>query len=193
MLKILLIRPGATDFDEQGRIKGTLDIPLNDEGTAQVDQMIVELASEEIDAIYYSPCQCCVQTAELLAKNRDVKLKSLKRLKNLDHGLWHGKRIEEVKQQQPKVYRQWQEHPETVCPPEGELLSDVQQRVEAALAKLSKKHKDGVVAIVIPEPLTSVMLSLLRDTELGDLWESECRGGGWEEFQLAPGKLVSAM
>ena len=38
MLKILLIRPGVTDFDEQGRIKGTLDIPLNENGTAQVAQ-----------------------------------------------------------------------------------------------------------------------------------------------------------
>ena len=25
--RVLLIRPGATDFDDQGRIKGTLDMP----------------------------------------------------------------------------------------------------------------------------------------------------------------------
>ncbi|MBC8352293.1 MAG: histidine phosphatase family protein [Planctomycetes bacterium] len=192
MLKILLIRPGVTDFDEQGRIKGTLDIPLNDHGTAQVAKTIDELADEEIDAIYMSPCQCCQQTAELLGKNHEVKAKSLKALKNLNHGLWHGKRIEEVKQQQPKVYRQWQEHPETVCPPEGELLSDVKQRVEAALAKLIRKHKDGVVALIVPEPLTSVILSLLKECELDDLWKAECRGGGWEAFQLAPGGLVTA-
>ena len=35
MLQIVLIRPGCTDFDEQGRIKGCLDIPLNDHGRAQ--------------------------------------------------------------------------------------------------------------------------------------------------------------
>ena len=46
MLKILLIRPGVTDFDEQGRIKGTLDIPLSDEGTAQVAKMIDELSDK---------------------------------------------------------------------------------------------------------------------------------------------------
>ena len=30
MVRIVLIRPGSTDFDEQGRITGTLDIPLNE-------------------------------------------------------------------------------------------------------------------------------------------------------------------
>ena len=192
MLKFLLIRPGVTDFDEQGRIKGTLNLPLNDHGIAQVAQTIDELAGEKIDAIYTSPCQCCQQTADLLAASRDMKTKTLKGLQNLNHGLWHGKRIEEVKQQQPKVYRQWQEHPETVCPPEGEPLADVRQRVETALAKLIKKHKDGVVALVVPEPLSSVISSLLNASTLGDLWQSKCRGGGWEIFELASGKLATA-
>ena len=191
MSKFLLIRPGVTDFDEQGRIKGTLNLPLNDHGIAQVVQAIDELASEKIDAIYTSPCQCCQQTAELLAKSRDMKGKTLKGLQNLNHGLWHGKRIEEVKQQQPKVYRQWQEHPETVCPPEGEPLADVKQRVESALARLTKKHKDGVVALVVPEPLSSVVSSLLNASTLGDLWQAKCPGGSWEAFQLVPGKLAT--
>lgn len=192
MLKILLVRPGVTNFDEQRRIMGTLDIPLNDQGTAQVAQTIDELAGEAIGAIYMSPCQCCEQTAELLAKSRDMKPKSLDGLRNLDHGLWHGKRIEEVKQQQPKVYRQWQEHPETVCPPEGEPLSDVQARVKAALAKLIKKHKDGVIALVAPEPLMSVILCLLNECTPGDMWQTECRGGGWEVFQLTPDRVATS-
>jgi probable phosphoglycerate mutase len=192
MLKFLLIRPGVTDFDEQGRIKGTLNLPLNDHGVAQVVQTIDELVDEKIDAIYSSPCQCCQQTADLLARSRDMKAKTLKGLQNLNHGLWHGKRIEEVKQQQPKVYRQWQEHPETVCPPEGEPLADVQQRLETVLAKLIKKHKDGVVALVVPEPLTTVISSQLAASTLGDLWQTKSRGGGWEAFQLASGRLATA-
>jgi len=78
MLKFLLIRPGVTDFDEQGRIKGTLNLPLNDHGVAQVVQTIDELVGEKIEAIYTSPCQCCEQTADLLAKSRDMKAKTLK-------------------------------------------------------------------------------------------------------------------
>ncbi len=52
-----------------------------------------------------------------------LKPKTLERLQNLDHGLWQGMLIEEVKRKQPKVYKQWQEQPENVCPPEGEMLA----------------------------------------------------------------------
>ena len=192
MLKILLIRPGTTDFDEQGRIKGTLDIPLNKQGAEQVAQTVGELSSQDIDAIYVSPCQCCEQTAAALGQGRDVRVKQLSNLKNLDHGLWHGKRIAEVKQQQPKVYRQWQEHPETVCPPEGESLDKAQKRVHEALAKIQKKHTHGVVAVIVPEPLTSVVRSVLKATALDDLWKAECDAGGWEVFQLQPGRQAVA-
>ena len=56
----------------------------------------------------------------------DLKVKTLDKLQNLDHGLWQGMLVSDVKTKQPKVYRQWQEQPETVCPPQGETLSDGQ-------------------------------------------------------------------
>lgn len=186
MLKIILIRPGSTDLDEQGRIQGTLDVPLNEHGTEQVARVAAELADQPIDALYCAPCQSCHQTAQELARLRDLRVKQLDALKNLDHGLWHGKLIEEVKHHQPKVYRRWQEHPETVCPPEGEPVATAQHRLEAALAKLLKKHKDGTIALVAPEPLASMLRSVLQHTGLGDLWKVACNSGGWEAIEISP-------
>ncbi len=188
MLNILLIRPGSTDFDDQGRITGILDVPLNEHGAQQVARIIDELAGAEINAIYASPCQSSEQTAEALGKKRDLRVKLLDGLKNLDHGLWHGKLIEEVKQKQPKVYRQWQERPETVCPPQGESLQSARERVEAVLAKVTKKHKDGVIALVVPEPLASLIRAALGHRELGDLWKVECQCGGWEQYCVEAAK-----
>jgi probable phosphoglycerate mutase len=184
MLRIILIRPGSTDFDEQGRIKGTLDIPLNKNGTDQASQTATELVGESIEIIYASPCQSAVQTAETLSENLGIKCKRLDGLQNLNHGLWHGKLIEEVRQKQPKVYRLWQEHPESVCPPEGETLVAAQQRVRKTLKRLLRKHKQGVIAFVVPEPLASILRSFLEHSELGDLWKSECDFGEWELIDL---------
>lgn len=184
MLRIILIRPGSTDFDEQGRIKGTLDIPLNENGTYQASQTANELEGASIEIVYASPCQSALQTAETLSQNLDIKCKRLDGLQNLNHGLWHGKLIEEVKQKQPKVYRLWQEHPESVCPPEGETLIAAQQRVRKTLKRLLKKHKQGVIAFVVPEPLASILRSFLEHSELGDLWKSECDFGEWELIDL---------
>lgn len=191
MFKIVLVRPGTTDLDEQGRIKGTLDMPLNDNGTEQVSRTIGELAGQSMDAVYCSPGQACEQTAAALARPRELKVKRLEALKNLDRGLWHGKLIQEVKQRQPKVYRQWQERPETVCPPQGEPVASARQRVEAALAKLARKHKDGTIAIVAPEPLSSLLRSLLQHTGLGDLWKVECVCGGWDLIEVEVENAVS--
>ena len=122
MVRLILIRPGKTDFDEQRRIIGNLDIPLNEFGTDQIARTANELKDQSIDIVYTSPCQASAQTADVLSKVLGLKVKSLNKLRNLDHGLWQGKLIDEVRSTQRKVYRQWQEQPDTVCPPEGETV-----------------------------------------------------------------------
>lgn len=190
MLRFLLIQPGATDLDEQGRIKGSLDIPLNDKGADQVARIVEQLAGMKIDRIYSAPCRSARQTAEAVAADHRVKLKCLDKMQNVDHGLWHGKLIEEVKTSQPKMYKQYQDHPEQACPPGGEPMADAVERVQAVLIKLLKKHKSGTVALVVPDPLASVVRSLLRHCELNDLWQSEQDNGDWELIELDPGKMA---
>lgn len=173
MVQILLIRPGTTEYDQQRRVQGTLDIPLCEDGRQQVEALVDALRDQPVAAIYASPCQSADQTAEALAAALDLKVKTLDKLQNLDQGLWQGMLVSDVKSKQPRVYRQWQEQPETVCPPHGETLSTARQRVSAALTKLLKKHKtDRIIAIVVPEPLASVVRHIVRNDEWGDLWHS---------------------
>jgi len=190
MVQIVLIRPGATDYDEQGRIQGTLDIPLNEHGSQSVERLIGDLKDKGITMVYGCPCQSAWQTATGIAAGLGAKLKKVDKLQNLDHGLWQGMCIDEVKRKQPTVYRQWQDQPEIICPPEGEMLSQAQQRVETALAKLLKKHKQGTVAIVVPEPLASLAHSYLAQTELGDLWNGCKTCGSWELITVEPASLM---
>jgi probable phosphoglycerate mutase len=171
MVRVLLIRPGATEYDQQGRVQGTLDVPLCEDGRQEVERMVAELRDQPVVAIYVSPCQSAEQTAEALAAALNVKAKTVDKLQNLNQGLWQGLLVDDVKTKQPRVYRQWQEQPETVCPPQGETLGAARQRVQVSLAKLVKKHKaDSLVAIVSPEPLASVIRNVLGHGEWGDLW-----------------------
>ncbi len=139
MVQIVLIRPGSTDYDQQGRIQGTLDIPLCDQGIDQVRQLVDSIRSLGITTIYRGPCQSAEQTAEVLGTALDVKVKEIDGLRNIDLGLWQGMLVDDVKRKQPKVFRQWREQPETICPPEGEMLSDAQARVSGCPAKDPEK------------------------------------------------------
>ena len=192
MVQFLIIRPGSTDFDEQGRIKGTLDIPLSEVGSLQVGRIVGELHDTPITQLYSSPCRSAEQTAKAVAADHKLKVKTLDELQNLDHGLWHGKLIDEVKHSQPKVFRQLQDHPETVCPPDGEPISNALARVRGALARLTRKHKTGTIALVIPEPLATLVRSILSHSDVGDLWQAECECGGWRLINVQPEKVALA-
>ena len=178
--RFLLVRPGCTDYDQQRRIKGRLDIPLNEDGARQVAQTSNDTADVEICSVYSAPCLASVQTAESIAAVAGKKVKSTVELHNLDHGLWEGKLIEQVKSQQPKVYRRWQIQPETVCPPEGEMLEDARRRLIGMVEKALKKHKSGVIAFVLPEPIATVFSCQIQGTDLGDLWQIKENSGKWE-------------
>ncbi len=178
-LQIVLVRPGSTDLDEQGRIKGTLNIPLSPNGESEVRQTAEQLLHLNIEAIFCSPCLAAQQTAQQLSHDGKIKVKIDDNLLNLDHGLWHGKRIKELKETQPKLFKQWQEHPETVCPPGGETVEIVRKRVVRMLKKLRRKYKKGIIAIVAPEPLSSIIRSAVENSEIENLAGSEFKCGDW--------------
>jgi probable phosphoglycerate mutase len=185
MLQIILIRTGLTEFERQGRVQGTLDIPLCEDGRREVANMVADLRSKPIGAVYAGPGQSAEQTAEALSSALDIKAKTFDQLQNLDYGLWQGMLVADVRTKQPKVYRQWQEQPETVCPPQGETIGVAKQRVQAIIAKLAKKHKaGGVVAVVVPEPLASVFRNVLRNEDYGDLWHLPNGRPTWELFEV---------
>jgi len=191
MLEIVLIHPGSTDYDEQERIQGTLDMPLNEQGNGEVARVVSELHETGIETVYAPPCEPAQESAKTIAKGLGAKFKKLDRMQNLDHGLWQGMCVGDVRRKQPKVYRQWQEQPETVCPPQGEMLGEVEQRVRTAMTKLLRRHKEGVIALVVPEPLLSVVRRFVKHDELGDLWKATNGHGRWEVIQLKPEEVLA--
>ena len=190
MVQIVLIRPGSTDYDTENRIQGDLDVPLNPAGTNEVKQLAEELRTFGVNGVYASPQKAAVETAAIIGEILKVKTKTLDRLANLGQGLWQGMAVQDVKTKQSKVYRQWQEQPRTVCPPGGEMLDEVEKRIQVALSKLIKKHKDGTIALVVPEPAASLVGSCISGREIGDLWKTVGVHGSWEILEATQPALA---
>lgn len=180
-MSTFVIRPGETDFDVQDRLQGALNLPLNAHGAAQLEETIRSLRGVDLDVIYASPTEPALHSARRLADELDVPLKVLDRLTNIDMGLWQGLSRSEIRQKQPRVFRQWEESPDSVCPPQGETCEDVYNRVRRALRKPLRRGTG--YALVVSEPLASVVSHILRGerprlpgpgTALSDSGRVEC-------------------
>jgi phosphoserine phosphatase len=168
MPEVVIIRAGCTDFDEQNRIKGSLEIPVNSQGEKQILQAVEQLANTPLEVIFADPSEPALSTAEAIGEALDVKVQLSDDLRNLDQGLWEGLQVEDVRHKYPRVFKQWREAPETICPPEGELASEAIERIARVLRKPLKKR--DCFAIVASEPLATLIGWVVSDqkSELPD-------------------------
>lgn len=183
-LNIIMVRAGSTELEDQGRISGSLDMPLSGSGEKEAKSIADQLGNQQIDVIYSANCLAAQQTAKQLSNNGAIKVRVEESLTNLDHGLWHGKSLDELKETQPKLYKQWNENPESVCPPGGETIESVRNRIKNSLNKIRRKYRTGIVAIVAPEPLYSIFRSVIDSSDLRDLFEDKSDESRWESLAV---------
>ena len=183
MTQVVLVRPGATVYDEQDRVQGVLDLPLTERGKAEVQALVEQFRDYEFEALYSGPGENVIQTAEALARATGLRARKLDELRNLNQGLWQGLQVEEIKRRNPRVYRQWLDEPRTICPPLGETIDEAQDRIRALLKTLLKRHRDEMIALVVAEPLArlvSLQLRRIREVNLEDL----SHPGSFEQIEV---------
>jgi broad specificity phosphatase PhoE len=182
---LIVIRAGATDFELQGRIRGAVDIPLCPLGIAEAEQAASLLAGIPVVALYTAEERCALETARIVGRAAGLKPRSVAHLHNLDQGLWQGMLVEEIRRKQPRLARQWQDNPWAVAPPEGELLEEACERVESMLSTLLRRHAEGRVALVVPEPLDRIVGWIVAGESMGDLWSRDQHSEAVKEIPVA--------
>lgn len=160
MAEIILVRPGHTDFDEQNRIQGLLDLPLSERGRQHIDDVVAHLGLLKINVILCDPGEPAYTTALQLGDALEVPVKEKDALRNLDQGLWQGLQLDEIRRKYPKLLKQWHEHPETICPPQGEPVCEAMRRIAEVLKKPLKKYRR--IVIVAADPLATLIAGMLR-------------------------------
>ncbi len=164
--QVLLIRPGATLYDEQNRVQGVLDIPLSDQGLLDVDRLAERLAERERDAplsaLYCGPGESVTRTAAVVGKALGLRPKRIDDFRNLDQGLWQGLQIEEIRRRNTRLFRQWIDDPRTIRPPQGETIEEAMDRVRAAFRPLIRRHQDEAFGVIAGEPIGRLIAAYLK-------------------------------
>ncbi len=98
MAVFLLIRHGENDWVKNGKLAGrTPGVHLNERGQAQAERLAEELASTTIKAVYSSPLERAVETAEPVARQKGLEIQVHPDLIEIDFGRWTGKDLKDLR------------------------------------------------------------------------------------------------
>ena len=136
MLEILLIRHGETAWNTADIFRGRVPIGLSEDGFKQAEKLAEYLGQKKINAVFCSPLNRALETAEPVARFHQLSAQPLEALTDLDFGKWEGVSIENVKTQYKEVYELWRERPDLAKIPGGESLQEARQRSLNALNKI---------------------------------------------------------
>ena len=90
-MKLGFIRHGQTDWNAEGRLQGSSDIPLNEVGRQQARDAVAVLGAGSWDAIVSSPLSRARETAEIIASGLGIELgRSYDELIERDYGQAEG-------------------------------------------------------------------------------------------------------
>ena len=155
---LLLIRHGENDFLKQGRLPGHLpDIHLNKRGREQAAALAETLMALPIRAIYSSPLERAVETAEPLAKTLSLPIQLRPALMDIDVGELAGVQIKKLRKL--SLWKQVQEQPSQVRFPGGESFLELRERLVREIESIRRAHKqkDMLAVVFHSDPIKLVL------------------------------------
>jgi broad specificity phosphatase PhoE len=161
---LVLVRHGATDWNEQGRLLGRAEIGLNVRGRAQATALASSLVGRRFDAVLSSPQRRARETAAPIAAAHGVEVVSTPELAEVWVGHWQG-----------KTYAELAEHPDAVrYAADGthecaaiEDAASVQRRIVALLERLRGGGSGSHLCLVSHGDPLRLLLTHCLGAELG--------------------------
>ncbi len=140
MTTFLLIRHGENDFTGKRLIGRLSGVHLNDCGRKEARAIAEHLNHQELTAIYSSPLERAMETAEPLSQSLSLPIIPCDDLMEVDFGQWQGLTAKEMHRR--KLFKLIQDKPSLVEFPGGESYTAAQQRVLSTLAKITDNYPE---------------------------------------------------
>ena len=145
MTTILLIRHGHTAWIGNAIAGHTPGVGLDETGYDQARRLPERLKKTPIQAIYSSPLQRTLETAEPLAQALGLRVEPRLRLIEVDFGEWTGATMQEL--ERDSRWRSFNELRSITRAPGGEQMLEVQARMVAELESIRVQHREETVAV----------------------------------------------
>ncbi|MCD4686886.1 MAG: MSMEG_4193 family putative phosphomutase [Anaerolineae bacterium] len=148
MTEILLIRHAINDWVSTGRLAGwTSGVHLNTDGKAQAAALGERLKSVSLAAIFASPLERTMETAEAIATHYPkLQVKELEGVGEVRFGKWQGEKLDKLRKE--PMWHTVQMTPSRAQFPGGETFREAQMRAVDALEVLVQQRPKQRIAVV---------------------------------------------
>lgn len=175
MLNIYLTRHGETQWNIENRLQGSKNSQLTDKGIEHAIMLGDRLRNIDFSAIYTSPLERALQTANYIKSDKDVPIYTIENLKEMNFGDWEGKTKDEIEavDNYKNEYHNFWHIPQMYNhkPHNGEGLITFKRRVEEVLSKVISSNSDGNILIVTHAVVIKAILSFTMDISTDKMWD----------------------
>lgn len=174
LMRIFLVRHGETDYNKEFKFQGRKDIPLNEFGLELAVKTAEGLKGIDFDAVFSSPLQRSYVTAQTIVGDRNVKIQTDDRLKEINLGPGEGDTHEEARKNVNHPLHNFICDTAKYHPVDGaESFDDVKKRVfdflNEKILPLEGKYKN--VLIVAHVCLNHCILNSILKIPNKNFWE----------------------
>ncbi|MGB9883700.1 MAG: histidine phosphatase family protein [Microgenomates group bacterium] len=105
---LYLVRHGETDWNVKGLVQGHSDIPLNEKGRLQAEELAKKLSSVKFSAGFSSDLVRAKETAEIIALKHKINIITLKKLRERAFGRLEGLSWKKENQEKEELVKLWE-------------------------------------------------------------------------------------
>lgn len=176
--RIYLSRHCTTAWNLEGRLQGTIDLPLANIGVEEAKNNVAAVRNTGVNRVVCSTTRRAYETAEIYGELLKLPIHKTPQLRELDHGKWEGRKVDELLSDRDSGYAQWLSNPrDTAIPGGSETVQAAQRRATEgvrhatltflgeSLLIIAHKHINALfMCALLNEPLTSFGSHIVEDT-----------------------------
>jgi broad specificity phosphatase PhoE len=156
--RLVYLRHTKTAFNaEPMRLRGGLNVPLSDDGLAQIPSVVrrVKTAYPDVKRIFSSPLDRASILATTVASEYGLTVTELPELRSLDYGIFNGRVVSEVMD----MLKTLTSLPgRDLSPRDGESMGDFLERIAAGVKHVTAEAPEEGCVIIVTH-LQNIMIS----------------------------------
>lgn len=127
--RLIFVRHAEAQGNLNREFHGWTDSKITEKGHVQARRAAERLKDIDIDVIYSSSLKRTLQTAEYIAKQKNLPIIRTDKLKEINGGDWEGNSWDVLSERWPDAYETWEYKPHMHQMPNGESMEEFQKRL----------------------------------------------------------------